>query len=54
VCDIKKCTCVILTIYRYLTMVRGCNLIAGDEDALTSDSAFHVSHISPSTQSMPN
>ncbi|CAO2658736.1 Nn.00g064590.m01.CDS01 [Neocucurbitaria sp. VM-36] len=26
----------------YLTMVRGCNLIAGDEAALNSDSAFHA------------
>jgi hypothetical protein len=27
----------------FLTMVRGCNLIAGDEALMNSDSVFHVS-----------
>jgi hypothetical protein len=27
----------------FLTMVRGCNLIAGDEALMDPDSAFHVS-----------
>ncbi|KAF2709278.1 hypothetical protein K504DRAFT_431657 [Pleomassaria siparia CBS 279.74] len=29
-------------LFEYLTMVRGCNLIASDESLMDSDSAFHV------------
>jgi hypothetical protein len=31
------------TTYRFLTMVRGCNLIAGDVASTPADSAFYVS-----------
>lgn len=35
----------------FLTMVRGCNLIASDDTAFGSDSAFNVSHTSSTTHS---
>lgn len=31
----------------FLLMVRGCNLIAGDEASMGADSAFHVSTFHP-------
>jgi hypothetical protein len=31
-------------LFEFLTMVRGCNLIAADESLMNDESAFHVSH----------